>query len=384
MLAGATFTALVFPFLWHIPADWTETAVYVYLLLLGWLYFTCYTMWSMSYYSMEMELTPNYDERTRIAAWISVFGKLGALLGGWSIAILSSQLFANPETGEPDLVRGMQACSWYLAIIIFIIGALPAFFVKERYYEADASKQKKTPLLQSIRESASCGPLWCLVGCSSFLLLGNASVASLNQYINIYYISNGDLEQAGTVMGWRTNVMVAAGLLLIPLWTKLSEQFGKRSMVLLAMGCAIFGHLLNLFMMRPDHPYWQVIPAVFESGAISAFWMLLPSMKADVADYDERLTHRRREGALNAFYAWFIKASLTIALGLSGYILDVAGYDATLTTQPAPVLDKMFVIYLTLPTVFWVAGLAFIWAYPLTREKMDDIRAELEATRGKV
>lgn len=63
--------------------------------------------------------------------------------------------------------------------------------------------------------------------------------------------------------------------------------------------------------MRPEHPYLQIVPGVFESCALAAVWMFFPSIKADVADHDELSTGRRREGSLNAFFSWFIKAALT-------------------------------------------------------------------------
>jgi GPH family glycoside/pentoside/hexuronide:cation symporter len=107
-------------------------------------------------------------------------------------------------------------------------------------------------------------------------------------------------------------------------------------------------------------------------------------MKADVADWDERQTHRRREGSINAFFSWFIKASLTASMGIGGMVLAVSGFDAALDRQPDEVVLRMFWIYLLLPMVIWCGALVAVWAYPLDRGISGEIRRQLEERRGKI
>ncbi|RRJ95813.1 hypothetical protein Ga0100231_017575 [Opitutaceae bacterium TAV4] len=168
------------------------------------------------------------------------------------------------------------------------------------------------------------------------------------------------------------------------LLTKLGERFDKRSVVMGMLACGMFGHLLNYVCMTPVHPYLQIVPAIFESCGLGAIWMFLPSMKADVADYDEVNSHRRREGSINAFYSWFVKVAATVSLGIGGLVLQMSGFNAKLDNQPQDVLGRMFGMYLVLPVVIWCLALAFVWFYPLTRARAAQIRGELEARRGVV
>ena len=384
MFVGAIATGLLYPFLWQVPGTWSEGHTALYLLVFGCFFYTCFTVWSMPYYSLQLELTPDYDERTRLTAWMALFSKLVSLGGGWTLALLSSSWFADPYTGKPDIVNGMQTCSWFMGMLIIAMGLLPALFVRERYYKADAAKQSRMPFWKSMKESVTCRPLWCLIGASFFVVLGTTSISGLNQYLYIYFLGGGDLSKASIILGLRTSVLIATSILLIPVWTRLSECFDKKSMVLTTLCISIFGHLLNIWLMRPDMPYLQFISAVFESGSISALWLFLPSMKADVADYDERQTKHRREGSLNAVFSWFIKVSSTLAVGLSGYVLSVSGFSSGIEIQPPEVLSKMFNIYLVLPVIFWLLALVCILAYPLSRARMGVLRTELEAMRGKV
>ena len=79
----------------------------------------------------------------------------------------------------------------------------------------------------------------------------------------------------------------------IPLYTWLGERYDKRNVVGFMLMGSMCGHVLNFFLMTPAMPYLQIIPGIFESCAISAVWLFIPSMKADIADYDEIQTSRR-------------------------------------------------------------------------------------------
>jgi GPH family glycoside/pentoside/hexuronide:cation symporter len=384
MFVGAILTAAIYPFLWRPPAGWSELGMFFYLLFVGLLFFTSFTCWSMPYYGLQLELTPNYDERTHLTAWMSFFSKIVALAGGWIMAIVTGPWFANPETGESDIVNGVRTCSWFIAGMIVVIGLMPALFVKERYYEKESSKQARDPLWQSIKETFRCKPLWFLIGASFFLSLGNASVVSLGQYVNIYLINGGKVADASIIDGWRYTAMVVVGILSLPVLTWLSEKYDKKILVVAMLTLAMMGHLLYYFCLNPELPYLQLIPAVLQSGSLSAFWMFMPSMKADVADYDEMDTYRRREGALNAFYSWFIKAAHTCAMGLGGVILEISGFDVLLIEQPVEVLARMKWIFLLLPVVIWMLSLALVIRYPLTRQRLSAIRSMLEERRGKL
>lgn len=385
MVVGAILTAAISPWIWRPPIEWGENATIAYLIIVGMIFYASFSCWAMAYYGLQLELTPSYDERTRLTAWITFFSKISGLLGGWALAIISGPLFSNPETGKPDIVNGLKICSWYIAALILIVGLLPAIFVKERYYETEVRHQARDPFWQSIRESGRCRPLWLLIGLSFFLVVGSASVGTLGQYVNIYYVCHGDIATASIIAGWKGTVLVATGILCIPLYTWLGERYDKKHVVGLMLGGSMFGHLLNYAMMTPAHPYLQIIPGIFESCAIAAVWLFVPSMKADIADFDELKTSRRREGALNAFYSWFIKAALTCSMGLGGLVLTISGFDIKhADSQPPHVTHTMLLLYVVLPILIWGMSLVFVWRYPLTRSAMREIRSSLETARGKL
>lgn len=415
LLEGATFFSRIpewLPFIGNLGV--ADKAMAVYLTCIGLLFFSCFTLWSMPYYSLQLELTPNYDERTRLTAWMAMFGKIMGLVMPWGLALaigigmlakaepgfLESKtawlrdMFSSvqpwvisvtkPQPDEAPIVIGVRLMSWFIAGGLLIFGLPTALFVKERYYKKRTINQKRDPFWASIKESIQCGPLWKLIGIDFFLLMGLTSVTTLGNYVNFYYVFGGNLAAASVVTGIRGSVLACAGIVMIPVYTWLGEKFDKRSMVVAMIGICILGHLSNFLMMTPEYPYLQIVSAIFESAAISAVFLFLPSMKADVADWDELHTSRRREGSLNAFFSWFVKAALTLSMGLSGLLIQFSGFTAGLSSQPEEVSRRMFYIYLFFPICFWVISLVAAWHYPLTRSRCQKIRSELEARRGTI
>src|SRR6185436_14124928 len=89
MVVGAVVTACIYPFIWRAPFSWGETGAMIYLIGIGLLFYTSFSVWAMPYYALQIELTPNYDERTRLSAWITFFGKISSLGSSWTLALLT-------------------------------------------------------------------------------------------------------------------------------------------------------------------------------------------------------------------------------------------------------------------------------------------------------
>lgn len=382
ILVGGLLTTLVYVGLWWLPPQFAPENRALVLTVLGFAFFTFFTIWSVPFYSLQLELTPHYDERTRLAGWVSVTGKLVVLIGGWVMAFATSSLFADEATGRPNVVKGIQYSSLIIALLAASMCVASALVVRERYYESVSSKTAKVGILRSVRESSTCGPLWQLIAIMFCMMTGMAINNTLGQYAAIYYLFDGDLAAASVLNGWRSTGVMIVGIAGIPLWTWLSERFDKKRIVTVMLSATCAGHLMNLLFLTPERPYLWLVSSIFESGAIGAVFLFLPSMKADVADYDELKTGSRREGSLNAFFSWFVKIAMTLGAGLGAFSLQLSGFDAKLPAQDPEVIERIKWLYISLPFVIWMFTLPAIRFYPLDRANMAVTRAELERRRG--
>ena len=108
------------------------------------------------------------------------------------------------------------------------------------------------------------------------------------------------------------------------------------------------------------------------------------SMGADVMDFDELSSHKRREGAFSACSSWIMKTSSALTMFLSGVVLNATGFDAAKAQQAPETITKIRLGLAIIPSLGLAIALVAVFLYPLTRERMQEIRRELEARRGKV
>jgi GPH family glycoside/pentoside/hexuronide:cation symporter len=108
-------------------------------------------------------------------------------------------------------------------------------------------------------------------------------------------------------------------------------------------------------------------------------------MTADVVDYDELQSGKRREGIYHATSGSMIRVGMMFSMLISGPLLELTGFDAKLGgNQQTNAVLGIRCIFATIPVVAIVIALLLIHLYPLSTERMSLIRRELEGRRGGV
>jgi len=145
------------------------------------------------------------------------------------------------------------------------------------------------------------------------------------------------------------------------------------------------GYALKWIGYNPSYPGLLLISCPFVACGIGSLFTLTGSMVADVCDYDELTSHRRREGIFGAVFWWMVKVGMAIALLLTGIMLNASGFDVTLESgQPVKTLFLLRVFDVVVPLVTSVLALWIISTYEITEARAYEIRSELERRRGKL
>jgi GPH family glycoside/pentoside/hexuronide:cation symporter len=104
---------------------------------------------------------------------------------------------------------------------------------------------------------------------------------------------------------------------------------------------------------------------------------LIGSFTADICDYDELRTGKRREGMYSAVTGFLIKLSIALVGIITGWALvslGIGGSDPVLSEHQMFTLRYLYVI---IPVTSMLISVAFIWKYPLTKIKVKEIQKEL-------
>ncbi|MBC2593815.1 MFS transporter [Ruficoccus amylovorans] len=385
IVVGAVLTGVLLPVMWWAPRGMPEGMTFVWLLVAGLLFYTCFTLWSMPYYSLQLEMTPDYDERTSITSYRAFPQKILLLLNGWILAFVSMPVWGINADGTPDIVNGMRYLSLILATCTILLGVLPGIFVKERYYAKESSKQEKQKLISGLKITLTTRPFILVLIIVITKTFGIGLVGTLGFYVNAYYVCEGNVKLAAMIMGVSGTLMFAPNLIAIPVCTWIATRYGKRFMLYLTAITGLVGYLSVYIFYTPSNPWLQIIPSILIGPLGIGLWLIVPAMQADVADYDELITGKRREGSFSAVFSLTTKVSSALCSGLGGVVLVWTGFDVELgMSQPDHVLVTMLNLYVIIPVVFLVLNIICIGYYTLTREKMAEIRQELEQRRGVI
>lgn len=367
--AGALLCALTFAGMWWFPRGMSQTGYFIYFLISSLIFYTSFTVFSVPYIALGMELTDDYHERTRIMAYRSILGPIGGIVVASLYKLTMLDCFA-------DMAEGMRYISVGVAVFILITAGISIVFSKEKSC-ASVQRPEKIPLLKSAKATLSNRPFLIITLTTIILLMSLQMVGQLGFYICSYYVFGGSVRNAASVLAVAAAVYQIVSVVAVPLITFCSSRIGKRKTLLLFMGVALAGSLSKWHCYTPDIPYLQLIPNILLAIGLAAAWTILNAMIPDAVDDDELRTGERREGMFSAVYSWAFKLGVAGALLVAGYILEGTGFDASYDTQPPETLLLLRMLYTSLPAIGIIISMILIWMYPITEQKAYENQTEL-------
>jgi GPH family glycoside/pentoside/hexuronide:cation symporter len=214
--------------------------------------------------------------------------------------------------------------------------------------------------------------------------------------------------------------------------SKFTQKVDKHVIMMASVSILIIAFIGIYFTTIPGRPWLSLTMKPLVAIGECGFWVLILSMRADVCDWDEYNTGSRSEGLIAAITNWCNKIAMTLAIAISGFALqyviqfnsklpeetkaaiaiqaeseyeqlsdsdkylidgeesislgmytDNLERQAVMQQQGPGTMERMRLLY-TLPQVLaLLICLLLLRHYPLTRDKMKEIREVLERRRGE-
>jgi GPH family glycoside/pentoside/hexuronide:cation symporter len=365
--AGAVLSGLLFVLMWSPPAWLGQTGLAIFLLITAILYYLAYTVFTVPWSAFGLELTDDYHERTQVQAYRIFLAALGGIALGfmWKLAFYF---------GDGDDKQGIHKTSLLFGIVIVVSGLIP-LFCREKIR---VQQQPKIPVKQAFVQTFRNRPFVLLMTVVFLILMGLFLVQRFGGYINVYYVFGGNKEAVSTLDIWSNLIFQTSGIVLIPAISFLSRKLGKKNTMLLAEAAVGLAFLTSWVLYNPAVPYLQLIFFFLIAPGLSCVWMLSSSMIADICDVDEQATGLRREGAYGAAFSFMCKASVSTTLIISGYLLNLCGYNAAAAMPSPESIYRLRIMYMVIPTCFFALAFGLTLLYPLSEKRIRAIRAELD------
>jgi len=387
MLWGLVPTAIALVLLFAPPASLGANGTFLWMLAFLLIVRLGLTLYGVPYYSLGVELSTRYNERTNIVSVRELFNNTFNIL-----VFLIGFIIFLPDS--PQFEDGMMNQAGYAPFvltmtIIGVIGSLIAVF-GTRHKAPDIRRYKDDPrtdwrgTFSEFKKATKIKPFIWLSGGYSLILILYGAGSSLSLYMGVYL---WQLSQ-----GAKTVVTLAPFLLLVPaviLASLLAAKMDKKPatllfgiIYLLCTSLPFAAYLMGLLPEIGDVRLMWIIAAFNGVGflGLTGVLVIANSMLADVVDVMELKTGKRQEGILYAAFSFAQKLTFAVGIAVASLTLMVLKFPKQL--QPSQVaqntLDGLAIASLVTSLIFGLAGLFCFSRYRLTRSEHAEVQRQLK------
>ncbi|WP_010663695.1 MFS transporter [Marinilabilia salmonicolor] len=388
ILLGSVIAGVAFMIMWQLNPENSELYNFFYFLIVSLFFYIGYTIFATPLIGLGYEMTPDYNERTRLMAVSQFMGQIAWMIAPWFWVIIYNQSLFD---SAPE---GARILAIWVGGLCMILGIMPALFNKEMIVP-EKDKMKRLSMsemaanfkhfLSGIKKTLKNKPFIRLCGATFLIFNGFQTIAQFAFFIIVYYLFSGDKAAAGNWPAWFGTISaLATAFLVIPVVTKISEKVGKKNAFIIATLISVIGYSLKWWGFNPENPWLMFMPIPFLSFGIGGLFTLMMSMTADVCDLDELKNGERREAMFGAVYWWMVKLGNALAILLSGIVLHYVGFNENVDVQTADTIVNLRIADIAIPIFTALMAILVIFPYDITEKKANEIREALIARRGKV
>lgn len=373
MLVGAIVGAGTMSLLWWIDPAWSSTAQFLWIFLLGTVFYVAWGLFSMAHTAFGMELTDDYDERNRVMAMNGLFQYL-AWMGVASFYWLS----LRPIFGDP--VTGLRTMAGLMAVVVVICALVPILACRERF--AATVVRGPTPhFWTAFREAAGNQPFLILLIAKILTTMTGLGAVAVGYY-NLFHVCGGNKDVGSSIAPITQVVIAVISLAAIPLMPWVSRRIDKRQALIGAHFLAFLSALATPFLMQPGMPYLQLLPLFLIMPFKVFLDAQLNAINPDICDLDELEHGRRREGVFTSVLSFVSKLEISLMQGAAGFFIAWTGVQTGQVQQAPEVIHRLGLVAF-IPSI-GCAFLAFLVVsrFSITRQKMAEVRQELERRRA--
>lgn len=295
------------------PPRGSETATFIFLAVVGSIFFTFYTIVGAPYNALIPEIGSTSEERLNLSTWQSVFRLLYTAIA----MILPGALIQY--FGHGDTLKGIRGMVIFLSIISGAGAYITVFLVPERKYSkpVETKPNIKKAMGDIIRDKSF---IYYLFGLLFFFVGFNSLRAMMNYYVE-------DIMGHGKEMITVASAILfgVAALFFYPI-NRISKKYGYRKVMLWSLG-GLLTLTLALSTLGKLIPvdYGFLIFGLLGIPISGAAFIFPPAMMSEISNKISIRTGDRIEGICFGIQGFFLKLAFLISIATLPIILVIGG-----------------------------------------------------------
>ncbi len=393
LLIGAIPLGILFYFMWAPFGFLLENpgaGLFLYMLIAWILLMSGLSILDIPYLALGAEMTSETDERSSVFAYSNAAYRLGQLLAvlagnfvlmspdsaiGFLHGTLGLMTDSTAQNAIDFLSNVPEAFRWVGAFFGLLITALILWTFtgtkervkREEIEELEGNSFKE--ILINQWKTLENKPFRVLIIATLVADINTGIVLATFPYALTYWLLLDDY------FAMLFGIVIIMQIFFGFAWVWVSKKKGKKFVFLAAQ--LIYGLTFTaMYFMEPGNVSMMAVAMIFVSMALAAY-LIVWSLIADIVDYDEYKTHRRREGTFYSLYTLTNKIATAIGIFFVGLFLSAVGMEGDFTSTPTMIFWlKMF--FGPFVGLLNIVGYIIFLRFPYNKEEHKKIQDELE------
>jgi GPH family glycoside/pentoside/hexuronide:cation symporter len=347
---GAPLAALAFVGMLSPPRGLDPTLAAGWLALTYTLYYLFQTVYQIPHYGLGPEITQDYRARASLYGWSEGFSVAGTLVAAALPGMLASWV--------GDERSGMVLFAITFALLLTLLYWNLVVQVKER---EDYVLRRPNPLVPGVRRVMRNRVFRLLL---TIYLIGSITGAipgTMMPFFTKYVLQP---EHPERWLGIFLGIYFGAAFVFMPFWVFAVKRFGKKPVWVFSFASSVVG-LLAIYFFVGQGDYWIFSAILVWTGStFSARLLLGPAIQADVIDYDELTTGKRREAQYGGLWSIMTKFTVIPSMSVPLAVLATLGYEPNVA-QSETVQWAIGAIFALAPAATALIALPLAINYPI-------------------
>jgi GPH family glycoside/pentoside/hexuronide:cation symporter len=358
----ATIPLLILEIVVWLPNPGNNWINFFYLLIMLFCYDTFYTCIALPYDSLFPELYTSVEERSEVNTIKQILSVLGLIFAALIPALFIDMFGGSSETFG-YLINGIVTS---IIVGISLLISLK-WGVRERE-EFKLDHRQEFKFLENIKYTLK-NKAFQLYSVMFFLYEYVLLLLGLIMPLFGKYVWKVGEFDTMIILG----IMYIIGAVSVVIWRKLDLVIGSRKGYAISIVIYFISTLpIMLFQQYELAIVFSLFVGVGFGGMLYFIYLII----ADIIDEDELKTGKRREGAYFGVTNFFMRLSMILSILTVGFVFNMTQwevYDPTIDPRIG-----LLILFILFPGIALGITLLCLYYYPFTKEKVNEIKEELE------
>jgi GPH family glycoside/pentoside/hexuronide:cation symporter len=347
---GAPIYSIAFILCWIPLVDINDQfALFFNLTIVLFIFDTLFTILGLINFTLPAEMAITAKERANLLIYGASISSISYVIA----YIIPLLLLTGNES--PNAYLEFLVVMIVVGVICAIILFVSSFYLKENKY---TQMEESLPIFKGIVETFKNKPFLIYeVSNFSFTFGQTILTTAIFYYVNYVLVLTGFLTTLPLLLVF---VMIFTFFMV---FNKLVGKFGVKKTYVLALFWSGLSFLLTFFVGWTI--YFAIIGFILIGIGFSGFMLTNQVVIAEIVDYDETRTGKRRETTYSGVNALITKPAISIANWLFLLIIKNFGFDSNLTAQTFSAQMGIMIGFALIPAIFLIFSSIVMLFYPL-------------------